>query len=103
MSARNAKRLVLLLAAILFAFHVQAMGNTRPPVHQHVAAQSTHHPQEPCGSGCCKDSACCVQAVEVTAYQVPERHTTSFPIEPHRVLPLATSGPPDPPPRSFVV
>lgn len=100
MSARNAKHLFLLLAAILFSFHVQAMGHVQPPTHIHASADPSDYHQDPCDSGCCKNFACCVQAVEVRGYELQERYSRGFRIVSHRAVAPLASSPPDPPPRS---
>jgi hypothetical protein len=104
MSARSAKRLFTVLAAMLFALHVQAMEHVHAPAHQHAAVHaSSGHDDGRCGSGCCSSAACCVQAVATEAMEVPERHPTSYRIVSQRAEPLAAVSPPDPPPRSFVL
>lgn len=103
MRASSLQSLLLVMAAILFAFHFQAMGQAQSSVHQHAASQTSHLDQDPCASGCCKNSACCVQAMEVVGYEVRERRSPVFAIASQRTLAPNSFNPPDPPPRSPVV
>jgi hypothetical protein len=104
MSARSAKRLIMVLAAMLCALHVQAMEHVLAPAHQHAAVHlSSDHDDGRCGTGCCSSAACCVQAVAAEAMDVPERHPASYGIVSQSAEPLAAVSPPDPPPRSFVL
>lgn len=104
MSARNAKRLFMVLAAMLFALHAQAMDHVRAPTHGHAAEHSSPtHDEGGCDFGCCAASACCVQAVEAEGVEAQEHHSPVFRIVSHKVVASTAVSPPDPPPRSQVV
>jgi hypothetical protein len=101
MSAHCLRHIIVVLAAVLFVLHVQAMDHARAAPHAHVAdvSSSVDH-EDSCGLGCCAASACCVQAVEADVVDLPERHSPVFGITSQRVPSFAAFGPPDPPPRS---
>lgn len=102
MAGRNAKRLFLLLAAILFALHVQAMNHAPAARHLHTAESgSSGHSDNKCESTCCSTSACCVQAVVAIDVDTPSLRAPVFPIPSQQAVALAAVDPPDPPPRSF--
>lgn len=104
MAGRNAKRLFLLLAAILFAFHVQAMDTASATPHGHAAAHdSSRHLDGRCDSVCCSTTTCCAQLVGAYEVDATEPRSPIFAIPSQRVVALAVVGPPDPPPRSLAV
>ena len=101
MTGRKAKRLFLLLAVILFAFHVQAMNHAPAARHLHEAESgSSGHSENKCESTCCSTAACCVQAVVVIEIDPPSLRAPVFAIQSQQALALAAVDPPDPPPRS---
>lgn len=101
MTGRETKRLFLLLAAFLFAFHVQAMDHVPAAPHVHSAAHNSSGRPDRCDSGCCSTAACCVQAVVAYEVDAPEPRSPIFVIPSRRAVALAAVGPPDPPPRSL--
>jgi hypothetical protein len=101
MTGRKAKRLFLLLAVILFAFHVQAMDHTPAARHLHASPHDSFgHTDNKCDSACCSTAACCVQAVVAIEVDTTSPRAPTFAIPSQRTLALATIDPPDPPPRS---
>lgn len=103
MRARSLRSLLMAMAAILFALHVQAMDHERAAPHGHVADASSSVHEDACGLGCCAASACCVQAVEADGVEFPERHSPVFRVTSQQAAAFAAVGPPDPPPRSRAV
>lgn len=101
MSVRGVNRMFLILVAVLFAFHVQAMDHPRTLPHGHEAERTSHADHGlRCGSACCSTSACCVQAASADEIEAPVTRSPVYGIDYHREMALAAVAPPDPPPRS---
>lgn len=104
MTGREAKRLFLLLAAFLFAFHVQTMDHVPAAPHVHASEHNASgHSDSRCASVCCSTAACCLQAVVAYEVDAPEPRSPIFVIPSQRAVALAAVDPPDPPPRPLAV
>lgn len=101
---RSTKIFFLLLAAVLFALHLQLMprvdhGSDRQAEPASVVAQ-LH--SEDCDGGCCRGTACCIQASLLAEAGLPRRLSDCFDVVPQVSMPLDILKPLHPPPRAMV-
>jgi hypothetical protein len=104
MCAHGMRILFMVLAAVLFAFHVQAMDHVPAAPYGHAAEHDSSGPPDGrCDSGCCSTTACCMQAVVAYEVDAPAPRSLILGTTSQRAVALAAVSPPDPPPRSPLV
>jgi hypothetical protein len=105
MAHRSTRLFFLLLTAALFALHFQLMPRVGHAADQRtVSATSVVHLHKgDCDGGCCRGTACCIQAALSPDAVLSSPPSPRFGVATQAAFPLLVLKPLCPPPKSAVV